>query len=116
MPELILACRCGRVRWVPPCSIAFGSPNRRPAPSVVAARLGAAGLDLRELTLERVEGGRSQLYRATTDNGDAFVKVYAQDSRDADLLYRGLPHAAAPWTERRLALAVARTRRRTRSA
>ena len=88
VPELILACGAGACMGAA-VLIAFGSPNRRPAPSVVAAALGAAGLDLRELALERVEGGRSQLYRATTDNGDAFVKVYAEDSRDADLLYRG---------------------------
>ena len=42
------------------------------------------------LTLERATGGRSQLYRAALRDGtSAFVKVYARDSRDADLLYRG---------------------------
>ena len=33
-------------------------------------------------------GGRAQLYRALTADGPTFLKVYAQDSRDADLLYR----------------------------
>ena len=40
------------------------------------------------LDLERAAGGRSQLYRATTPEGPLFLKVYGQDSRDADLLYR----------------------------
>ena len=49
-----------------------------------------SGLPVTALTLERSTGGRSQLYRATLDDGTpAFVKVYARDSRDADLLYRG---------------------------
>ena len=89
VPELILACGAGASMGAL-VLIAFGSPNRRPAPSTVAAVLGDAGLDLRDLSLERVEGGRAQLYRATTaDDHSSFVKVYAQDSRDADLLYRG---------------------------
>ena len=38
----------------------------------------------------RAEGGRAQRYRAVTSDGRTlFVKVYAQDSRDADVLYRG---------------------------
>ena len=42
------------------------------------------------LELERAIGGRAQLYRAgLADGGTCFVKVYCQDSRDADLLYRG---------------------------
>ena len=69
--------------------VVVGSPNRRPAPSDVVGALAAAGLEIRDLRLERAEGGRAQLYRADTANGDAFVKVYARDSRDADLLYRG---------------------------
>jgi uncharacterized protein (TIRG00374 family) len=69
---------------------AVGAPNRRPSPLAVAGGLGRAGLDVRELTLERAIGGRSQLYRATLADGTTtFVKVYARDSRDADLLYRG---------------------------
>ena len=39
--------------------------------------------------MQRADGGRSQLYVATVDGDRAFVKVYAEDSRDADLLYRG---------------------------
>ena len=48
------------------------------------------GLDVVDLTLQRAEGGRSQLYTVdVAGGGRAFVKVYARDSRDADLLYRG---------------------------
>ncbi len=54
----------------------------------MARALDQAGLELRELSLTRAEGGRAQLYRADTADGGSFVKVYAQDSRDADLLYR----------------------------
>ena len=62
-----------------------GHPQRwSPAPCE------AAGLDVVDLTLERAEGGRSQLYTvATAGSGRAFAKVYARDSRDADVLYRG---------------------------
>ena len=57
---------------------------------MVVGALAAAGLDIVGLTLERAEGGRAQLYRAdSADGSSVFVKVYAQDSRDADLLYRG---------------------------
>ncbi len=39
--------------------------------------------------MRRAEGGRAQLYDiTTTDGAHAFAKVYSQDSRDADLLFR----------------------------
>jgi undecaprenyl-diphosphatase len=67
-----------------------GAPNRRPSPQAVADGLRNAGLDVTGLTLERAVGGRAQLYRAAlADTTSAYVKVYARDSRDADLLYRG---------------------------
>ena len=68
--------------------LAFGAPNRRPSPAAIAAALGAAGIDVTQLDLRRAVGGRSQLYRATTPEGGLFLKVYSDDSRDADLLYR----------------------------
>jgi undecaprenyl-diphosphatase len=68
----------------------LGAPNRRPSPAAVAHGLRTSGLDVTGLTLERAEGGRSQLYTVTTRGGaTVFTKVYARDSRDADLLYRG---------------------------
>jgi len=70
--------------------VAIGAPNRRPSPSAVAAALRAGGLDVRGLQLQRAVGGRAQLYQATLgDETTAYVKVYGQDSRDADVLYRG---------------------------
>ncbi len=70
--------------------VLLGAPNRRPTPRAVATALEQSGLQVTALTLERATGGRSQLYRATLGDGtSAFVKVYARDSRDADLLYRG---------------------------
>jgi undecaprenyl-diphosphatase len=69
--------------------VLFGAPNRRPAPAGVALALQAAGADVCDLSLERAEGGRAQLYAARRrDLPPLFVKVYAGDSRDADLLYR----------------------------
>jgi undecaprenyl-diphosphatase len=89
VPELALALASGLFVGAA-LLVAFGAPNRRPSPAAVAAALGDAGLFVSGLTLERAEGGRAQLYVANGANGDrAFVKVYAQDSRDADLLYRG---------------------------
>jgi undecaprenyl-diphosphatase len=88
VPELVLALAAGATVGAG-LLVGFGSPNRRPAPSAVALGLGEAGLDLQALSLARAEGGRAQLYRADTSEGGSFVKVYAQDSRDADLLYRG---------------------------
>ena len=55
-----------------------------------ATRCARGGLAVDDLALERADGGRAQLYTAALVGGDrAFVKVYARDSRDADLLYRG---------------------------
>ena len=61
VPELLLAAapgpRSGRRSWP-----SFGAPNRRPAPGRRGGALQAAGLDVVDLTLQRAEGGRSQLY------------------------------------------------------
>ena len=89
VPELLLAAALGTTVGAAVLT-AFGAPNRRPAPAVVASGLQAAGLDVVDLTLERAEGGRSQLYTVAAAGGrQVFAKVYARDSRDADLLYRG---------------------------
>ena len=86
--------------------VAFGAPNRRPTPAAVAAALREAGSTSRASRFERAVGGRSQLYRADDDRRrTAFVKVYGQDSRDADLLYRGYRTLVLRGPERRLALA-----------
>jgi glycosyltransferase 2 family protein len=87
--ELLLAVALGATVGAALLTL-FGAPNRRPAPGAVASALQAAGLDVVDLTLERAEEGRSQLYTvAVAGGGTAFAKVYARDSRDADLLYRG---------------------------
>ena len=89
VPALLLACAAG-VTAGALVLVVVGAPNRRAAPAQVAAALQGAGLDVTQLTLERAEGGRAQLYRAEVGSGpELFVKVYGQDSRDADLLYRG---------------------------
>lgn len=89
VPELLLAVAAGAAAGAG-LLVAFGAPNRRPAPAVVASALRDAGIDVAGLHLVRAEEGRAQLYRARSlDGGSAFVKVYALDSRDADALYRG---------------------------
>jgi len=88
VPELLLALAAGATVGSA-LLVLFGAPNRRPAPAEVRAALRAAGAEVDGLTLMRTEGGRSQLYRTTGSQGPTFVKVYAQDSRDADLLFRG---------------------------
>jgi glycosyltransferase 2 family protein len=89
VPQVLLALAAGAATGSA-LLVAVGAPNRRPSPAVVAAGLRSAGLDVTDLTLERAVGGRSQLYSANaTGDRTAFVKVYARDSRDADLLYRG---------------------------
>ena len=89
LAELLLAVTTGCLAGAA-VLVAFGAPNRRPSPLAVADGLRRSGLDVTGLVLERAVGGRSQLYRATLADGTtAFVKVYARDSRDADLLYRG---------------------------
>ncbi len=69
--------------------VAVGRPNRRPTPAMVARAVRAAGVAVRAMRLESAVGGRAQRYRAVTDDGtQCYVKVYAHDSRDADLLFR----------------------------
>jgi glycosyltransferase 2 family protein len=87
VPELAIAVAIGGLAGSL-VLLAFGAPNRRPSPAAIAAALGAAGIDVTQLDLRRAVGGRSQLYRATTPEGGLFLKVYSDDSRDADLLYR----------------------------
>jgi glycosyltransferase 2 family protein len=89
LAELLLAVTTGSLAGAA-LLVVVGAPNRRPSPQAVAEGLRRSGLDVNGLTLERAVGGRAQLYRATLADGtSAFVKVYARDSRDADLLYRG---------------------------
>ncbi len=89
VPELLLALAVGGTAGAA-LLVVFGAPNRRPSPAMVASTLRAAGLTISDLRLERAVGGRSQLYRVSGgEEPPSFVKVYAQDSRDADLLYRG---------------------------
>lgn len=88
VPQLLLALAAGSAVGAA-ILVVVGAPNRRPAPATIAAALRQAGIDAVQLTLLRAVGGRSQLYRAESLDGDTtFVKVYSQDSRDADLLYR----------------------------
>lgn len=87
LPELVLAGAAGGAAGAA-ILVAFGAPNRRPTPAAISAGLVPAGLAIERLDIERALGGRSQLYRAATTSDPAFLKVYAQDSRDADLLYR----------------------------
>jgi undecaprenyl-diphosphatase len=88
VPELALALTSGAAVGAG-LLVLFGAPNRRPAPAAVAASLRAAGLDVTDLTLQRAPSGRAQRYVATLSGGTTvLVKVYAQDARDADLLYR----------------------------
>lgn len=69
--------------------VTMGAPNRRPSPAMLTTALRGAGVDITGLQLQAAVGGRSQRYRAVTASGHRrFVKVYARDSRDADLLYR----------------------------
>ena len=89
VPELLLAVAAG-VTAGAAVLVGLGAPNRRPTPLMVVGALRDGGLAVAGLELDRADGGRAQLYTATLDGGDrTFVKVYARDSRDADLLYRG---------------------------
>jgi undecaprenyl-diphosphatase len=89
VPALLLAASAGAAGGAA-LLVIFGAPNRRPAPATVAAALAAGVVDVSGLTLQRAEGGRSQLYVAESSDGSrVFVKVFGRDSRDADLLYRG---------------------------
>ena len=89
VPGLLLAVSAGLTVGAA-LLVVFGAPNRRPAPAAVALALQAGGADVDDLSLERAEGGRAQLYLAHRRHlSPTFIKVYAGDSRDADLLYRG---------------------------
>ncbi len=89
VPGLLLAVAAGLTVGAA-LLVLLGAPNRRPAPAAVAMALQAGGVEVLDLSLERAEGGRAQLYLAhRPDHTPIFVKVYAGDSRDADLLYRG---------------------------
>ncbi len=89
VPEVALAVAAGAAAGAA-VLVVFGAPNRRPAPATVAESLREAGLPVTALTLQVAPTGRAQRYVATmTDGPPLFVKVYAQDARDADLLYRG---------------------------
>jgi glycosyltransferase 2 family protein len=69
--------------------LVVGAPNRRATPAVVAAGLADAGLPVHDLRVVRADEGRSQLYDVTLADGSRVVtKVYGQDERDADLLFR----------------------------
>jgi glycosyltransferase 2 family protein len=93
LAELLLAITTGSVAGAA-LLVVVGAPNRRPSPQAIADGLRRCDLGVTALTLERAVGGRSQLYRATLADGTTtFVKVYARDSRDADLLYRGYRNA-----------------------
>lgn len=93
VPTLLLAGTVGATVGAG-CLVAFGAPNRRPSPAVVARALRDVDDDVVDLRLVRAEGGRTQLYEATlaapapTEATGVFIKVFSRDSRDADLLYR----------------------------
>ena len=88
VPEVALAVASGAAAGAA-VLVVFGAPNRRPAPATVAGSLREAGLPVTDLALQLAPTGRAQRYVATMAEGPPlFVKVYAQDARDADLLYR----------------------------
>ena len=88
VPEVALAVASGAAAGAA-VLVVFGAPNRRPAPATVAGSLREAGLPVTDLALQLAPTGRAQRYVATMADGPPlFVKVYAQDARDADLLYR----------------------------
>ena len=86
-PEAVLAVAAGGVAGAA-VLVAVGAPNRRPSPGSIAAALAAAGLAVGDIEVVRAAGGRAMLVRATTGGGPLFLKVYGEDSRDADFLYR----------------------------
>ena len=102
VPELVLTVAAGIVAGAA-VLVALGAPNRRPSPAAVAAApRGPRAVDVDGLALRRADGGRSQLYDVRrAAGGRIFVKVYGRDSRDADLLYRSVPHRAPARPERR---------------
>jgi undecaprenyl-diphosphatase len=69
--------------------VAFGMPSRRPTVEQVRAALAACGLPVAELTPATTDGVARVHWKATaTDGSSRYVKVYGQDERDADLLWR----------------------------
>ena len=86
-PELALAVAAGALAGSV-VLVAVGAPNRRPTSAAIADALGRAGFAVGALQVERAAGGRAQLYRLATTDGARFLKVYGNDTRDADLLYR----------------------------
>ena len=105
----------GRRRGGAALLVVFGAPNRRPAPATVACALADGGSTWPASRSSGAEGGRSQLYVADAPTATAvFVKVYARDSRDADLLYRGYRTLLLRGPNDELAVTVARARRRAR--
>ena len=111
VPDLLFATAVG-IAVGAAVLVVVGAPNRRPTPAMVAEGLAAAGLEVHQLTLQRAEGGRAQLYVADAVAGPPlFVKVYAGDTRDADLLYRSyralvLRGPSEEWSSRSLAAEV----------
>jgi undecaprenyl-diphosphatase len=111
VPDLLFAAAVG-IAIGAAVLVVVGAPNRRPTPAMVAEGLAAAGLGVHQLTLQRAEGGRAQLYLADAAAGPPlFVKVYAGDTRDADLLYRGyralvLRGPSEEWSSRSLTAEV----------
>ncbi|MDQ3739002.1 MAG: flippase-like domain-containing protein [Actinomycetota bacterium] len=88
VPDLLLACAVGALAGSL-VLVALGAPNRRPSPAAVREALAQAGITVTNVRLQAAVEGRAQLYRTQTRQGDAcFLKVYAQDSRDAEFLYR----------------------------
>ena len=67
VPDLLFAVALGAAVGAAILTV-LGAPNRRPSAADVALALRDAGLDVIDLTLERAEGGRSQLYLASDGN------------------------------------------------
>jgi len=111
VPDLLFATSVG-IAVGAAVLVGVGAPNRRPTPAAVVEGLAAVGLDVHQLTLQRAEGGRAQLYVADEPSPDQlFVKVYAGDTRDADLLYRSyrslvLRGPSGEWSSRSLSAEV----------
>ena len=102
VPELMLAVAARRRPSGAAVLIAFGAPNRRPTPATVAAALARRrDSPSRDLTLERAEGGRAQLYAAALDGGDRAVRQglrAGQPRRRPPLPRRTAPRSSAART------------------
>ena len=104
-------------RWRRACSSRSAHPTGGRRRRSWRPRCADAGLPVAEMSLERAVGGRSQLYRTSSaDGARCFVKVYAQDSRDADLLYRGYRTVLLRDSSAERPATTLRVRRRARSA